>query len=169
MKHNPPTLEQAMNYAEMMEACASYIAVKKPRIKEPQAVYRLMAPLFKQAKQESFFVILLDTKSNIIGAPQEITRGLIDSCPVHPREVFRQAITESASAVVIIHNHPTGDPTPSMEDINSTRRLVEASRIIGIPVFDHVIIGNRFENEDLPFISMRERNLVSFSITAPNT
>jgi DNA repair protein RadC len=169
MKHNPPTLEQAMNYAEMMEACASYIAVKNPRIKEPQAVYRLMAPLFQDAKQESFFVILLDTKSNIIGAPQEITRGLIDSCPVHPREVFRQAITESASAVVIIHNHPTGDPTPSMEDINSTRRLVEASRIIGIPVFDHVIIGNRFENEDLPFISMRERNLVSFSITAPNT
>jgi hypothetical protein len=76
MRNNPPTLEQAMNYAEMMEACASYIAVKKPRIKEPQAVYRLMAPLFKQAKQESFFVILLDTKSNIIGAPQEITRGL---------------------------------------------------------------------------------------------
>ena len=104
MRNNPLTLEQAMNYAEMMEACASYIAVKKPRIKEPQAVYRLMAPLFKQAKQESFFVILLDTKSNIIGAPQEITRGLIDSCPVHPREVFRQAITESASAVVIIHN-----------------------------------------------------------------
>jgi DNA repair protein RadC len=169
MRHDNPTLEQAMNYAEMMEACASYIAVKKPRIKEPQAVYRLMAPLFQDAKQESFFVLLLDTKSNIIGAPQEITRGLIDSCPVHPREVFRQAITESASAVVIIHNHPTGDPTPSMEDINSTRRLVEASRIIGIPVFDHVIIGNRFENEDLPFISMRERNLVSFSITTPNT
>jgi DNA repair protein RadC len=111
MKHNPPTLEQAMNYAEMMEACASYIAVKKPRIKEPQAVYRLMAPLFQDAKQESFFVLLLDTKSNIIGAPQEITRGLIDSCPVHPREVFRQAITESASAVVIIHNITTRQAT----------------------------------------------------------
>jgi DNA repair protein RadC len=104
MKQNPPTLEQAMNYAEMMESCAAYIAVKKPRIKEPQAVYRLMAPLFQGAKQESFFVILLDTKSNIIGAPLEITRGLIDSCPVHPREVFLKAIQWSASAVVIIHN-----------------------------------------------------------------
>jgi len=169
MKQNPPTLEQAMNYAEMMEACASYIAVKKPRIKEPQAVYRLMAPLFQGAKQESFFVILLDTKSNIIGAPLEITRGLVDSCPVHSREVFRQAIQASASAVVIIHNHPTGDPTPSMEDINSTRRLVEASRIIGIPVFDHVIIGNTTTDGENPYISLRERNLVSFSITTPNT
>ncbi len=169
MRNNPLTLEQAMTYADMMEACASYIAVKKPRIKEPSAVYRIMAPLFKDVKQEQFFVLMLDVKSNIIGSPLEITRGLIDSCPVHPREVFRQAITESASAVVIIHNHPTGDPTPSMEDITATRRLVEASRIIGIPVFDHVIIGNRFENEDLPFISMRERNLVSFSTTTPNT
>jgi DNA repair protein RadC len=163
MRHDKPTLEQAMTYAQMMESCASYIAVKKPRIKEPQAVYRLMAPIFQGRQQESFFVILLDTKSSIIGAPQEITRGLVDSCPVHPREVFRQAITESASAVVIIHNHPTGDPTPSMEDINSTRRLVEASRIIGIPIFDHVIIGNTSTENDTPYISLRERNLVSFT------
>ena len=170
MRHDKPTLTQAMTYAEMMEACASYIEVKRPTVKEPTAVFKLMAPLYRYAKQEMFFVILLDTKSNIIGAPLEITRGLLDSCPVHPREVFRQAITESAAALIVIHNHPSGDPTPSREDIEATRRLVEASRIIGIPVFDHVIIGKRNEFETGDYISLRERNLVSFaSPLTPNT
>ena len=163
MRNDPPTLEQAMTYADMMENCAAYIAVRKPRIKEPLAVYRIMSPLFRYQKQESIYIILLDSKSNIIGAPREITRGLLDSCPTHAREVFIQAIQSSAAAVVIIHNHPSGDPTPSREDIEATRRLVEAGRIIGIPIFDHVIIGNRFDDDDRPYISMRELNLVSFT------
>jgi len=163
MRNEPLTLEQAMTYADMMENCAAYIAVRKPRIKEPLAVYRIMSPLFRYQKQESIYIILLDSKSNIIGAPREITRGLLDSCPTHPREVFIQAIQSSAAAVVIIHNHPSGDPTPSREDIEATRRLIEAGRIIGIPIFDHVIIGNRFDDDDRPYISMRELNLVSFT------
>jgi DNA repair protein RadC len=122
-----------------------------------------MSPLFRYQKQESIYIILLDSKSNIIGAPREITRGLLDSCPTHPREVFIQAIQSSAAAIVIIHNHPSGDPTPSREDIEATRRLIEAGRIIGIPIFDHVIIGNRFDDDDRPYISMRELNLVSFT------
>ena len=169
MKHNPPTLEQAMTYAEMMESCAAYIVVRKPRIKEPLAVYRIMCPLFRYQKQESIYIILLDSKSNIIGAPREITRGLLDSCPTHPREIFKSAILESAAAIVLIHNHPSGDCTPSREDIEATRRLIESGRIIGIPIFDHVIIGNRFDDDDRPYISMRELNLVSFaaSVTTP--
>lgn len=164
MRNNPDTIAQAMTYADMMEACASYLAVKKPRIKEPTAVCSLMSPIFQDAKQESIFAILLDTKSRVIGIPRETTRGLIDSTPTHPREIFRDAITESAAAVVLVHNHPSGDPTPSMEDINATRRLVEAGRIIGIPIFDHVIIGKRFTDHDQPaYVSLRERNLVSFT------
>ncbi len=163
MRNNPPTLEQAMNYADMMEACASYIAVKNPTVKEPSKVFDIMAPLFQNAKQESLFIIMLDTKSKIIGAPCELFRGLLDSCPTHPREVFRLAIRDCAAALIIVHNHPSGDPTPSREDIEATRRLVEAGRIIGIPLFDHVIIGNRSQITDAPYISLRERNLVSFA------
>ena len=170
MKHDKNTLEQAMNYAEMMEACAAYVAVKKPAIKEPAAAFKLMAPLYRDAKQESFYVILLDTKNRVLGTPSEITRGLLDSCPVHPREVFRQAIGASAAAIILIHNHPSGDPTPSREDIDVTRRLVEVSRVIGIPVFDHIIIGTRNAFEAGDYVSLRERDLVSFSSSlTPNS
>jgi len=163
MKDNAPILTHAMTYAEIMEACASYIAVKRPTIKEPTAVYRLMTPLFIRSQQEHLYALLLDTKSKLIGEPRELFRGLLDSCPMHPREVFKLAIIESAAALIIVHNHPSGDPTPSREDIEATRRLVETSRIIGIPIFDHVIIGSRNEETDLNYISLRERNLVSFA------
>jgi DNA repair protein RadC len=169
MRNDPLPLEQAMTYADMMENCAAYIAVRKPRIKEPLAVYRIMSPLFRYQKQESIYIILLDSKSHLIGAPREITRGLLDTCPTHPREIFKQAIVESAAAIVLIHNHPSGDPTPSREDIEATRRLVESGRIVGIPIFDHVIIGNRFDDDDRPFISMRELNLVSFAASLKET
>jgi DNA repair protein RadC len=156
---------KATQYAELMDACASYVREAKPTVKEPQAVYRLMAPLFQNAEQESLFVIMLNTRSKIIGTPMEITRGLLESCPMHPREIFKSAIRESAAALIVVHNHPSGDPTPSREDIEATRRLVEASRIIGIPVFDHVIIGSLDEYNGTPYISLRERNLVSFAST----
>ena len=155
---------KATTYAELIDACACYVRETKTTVKEPLTVYRIMSPLFRFQQQESIYILLLDAKSRIIGAPREITRGLLDSCPTHPREIFKSAITESAGAIVICHNHPSGDPTPSREDIEATRRLIEASRIIGIPIFDHVIIGNRFNADDLPaYISMRERNLVSFT------
>ena len=164
MRNNPPTLEQAMTYAEIMEACASYIAVKRPTIKEPSAVCRLMAPLFIRSQQEHIYALLLDTKSKMIGEPRELFRGLLDSCPMHPREVFKLAIVESAAALIIVHNHPSGDPTPSREDIEATRRLVEVSRIVGIPIFDHVILGTHTQEEfSGNYISLRERNLVSFT------
>jgi DNA repair protein RadC len=158
------TLKESMNhskalqYAQLIEACACYVAENKIMIKEPYSVVRIMLPLLAGQKQEHFYVMLLDTKSRSIGAPRLITKGLLDSTPTHPREVFRQAITESAAAIVLIHNHPSGDPTPSREDIECTRRLVESARIIGIPIFDHVIIGEGGEH-----ISLRERNLVSFA------
>jgi DNA repair protein RadC len=151
---------KALQYAQLIEAAACYVAENKVMIKEPSSVLRLMLPLYHEIKQEQIYIILLDTKSRAIGAPRLITMGLLDSSPCHPREIFRAAIQESAAAVVVVHNHPSGDPTPSREDIEATRRLVEASRIIGIPVFDHVIIG---EGEN--YISLRERNLVSFSST----
>ena len=92
--------------------------------------------------QESFYIVLLNTKNRII---REIlvSRGTLESSLVHPREVFKEAIRESASAVIFVHNHPSGDPQPSSDDIELTERLVKAGKLLGIRVLDHVIIGRR--------------------------
>ena len=90
-----------------------------------------------------------------------ISLGLLDSCPVHPREVFRQAIIDSAAAIILVHNHPSGDTTPSAEDLRVTRQLVEASRILGIRVLDHIIVAR--EGEGRPgYLSIRENGLATF-------
>ena len=90
---------------------------------------------------ECFVVLLLNTRRRVKGH-QLVSTGTLDSTLVHPREVFRAAIISSASAVVLMHNHPSGDPTPSQEDIKVTRQLVRAGEVINIKVLDHVIIGN---------------------------
>lgn len=129
--------------------------------REPESVYRLLSPLARALQQEIFWVLLLDTKNNLIGQPVETTRGLLDSSPVHPREVFSKAVRYSAASVILAHNHPSGDPTPSKEDIDITRRLVEAAQILGIRVLDHLIIGKPSSNHP-SYLSLLEKNLVSF-------
>jgi DNA repair protein RadC len=83
-----------------------------------------------------------------------VTRGLLNSSPVHAREVFREAIAESAAAVVLVHNHPSGDPTPSADDLRVTADLVAGGRLVDIPVFDHVIIGRG------GYVSLAEQQLL---------
>ena len=165
MKHNPDTLALAMDYAAAMEACAAYVSVKGPAIREPETAYRLLRPLLTAATggdaQESFMVILLDTKNKVIGAPVECCRGLLDQCPIHPREVMREAVRNSAASLILAHNHPSGDPTPSKEDIDITRRLIEAAKILGIRIVDHVICG-RASPDSPGYVSLREKNLVAF-------
>jgi len=158
-------LALAMDYAAAMEACAAYISVKRPSIRDPEAAYRLIRPILTAASggdaQESFMCILLDTKNKPIGIPRECTRGLLDTSPVHPREVFREAVRHSAASVILAHNHPSDDPTPSKEDIDITRRLIEAGKILGIRVTDHIVCGH--PTTDTPgFCSLREKNLVAF-------
>ena len=103
----------------------------------------------------------LERATAIIGQPVETTRGLLDTSPVHPREVFAKAIRHAAAAVILAHNHPSGDPSPSPEDLRVTRQLVDASRILGIRVLDHVIVGR--ETATHPgHLSLREKGLVSF-------
>jgi len=91
-----------------------------------------------------------------------VTPGLADASLVHPREVFRTAIENTASAMVLVHNHPSGDSTPSAEDIRITRQLIEAGKIIDIKVIDHVVIG-RSTNGSPAFLSMRESGLCAFT------
>lgn len=96
--------------------------------------------LIIDAKQEEFHIITLDTKNQVIDSHQ-ITVGTLDTSLVHPREVFRPAIKDAASTILLVHNHPSGDPTPSREDLAVTKRLEECGKIIGIEILDHIVLG----------------------------
>ena len=116
-------------------------ALERPRIQGPADVYELCAPALRDLKQEEFRVLLLNTQHAVL-RELLITRGTLDASVVHPREVFRSAISESAAAVILVHNHPSGDPAPSREDRDVTEQLAAAGRLIGIPVLDHVVVGD---------------------------
>jgi DNA repair protein RadC len=90
-----------------------------------------------------FYLITLNARARVIDV-HEVTRGTLTASLVHPREVFRVAIADGAAAIIVAHNHPSGDPTPSADDRMATRQLVEAGNIIGIPVADHVVLGDRY-------------------------
>jgi len=115
-------------------------ASQKPVIKTPENVVELVKGDLKGQKKEHFLVIMLDTRSRLIKVA-ELSVGNLDSSIVHPREVFREAISASAASVIFAHNHPSGDTTPSEDDIKLTRRLGQAGELMGIDVLDHVIIG----------------------------
>ena len=133
------------------------------RARTPADIEALCADL-RQSAQEAFIVIDLNAKNNVIDT-RLVTLGLLDASLVHPREVFRGAIADNAAAVVVVHNHPSGDPTPSAEDIRITRQLVEAGRILSINVLDHVVIGRADATApgSPAFLSLRETGLVQFT------
>jgi DNA repair protein RadC len=114
------------------------------RIREPEDVLRLFGSRLRDLQVEEFHLIALDSQSQVL-RDVLITRGLLNSSLVHPREVFRAAIAEAAAGIIVVHNHPSGDPTPSAEDRAATKQLVSAGRLLDVPVYDHVIIaGDRF-------------------------
>jgi len=115
---------------------------KKSPVKTPEDVVALVKGRLKGKKKEHFLVILLDTRGQMIKT-SEISVGSLDSSIVHPREVFKEAISASAASVIFVHNHPSGDPEPSEDDIKLTERLAQAGEIVGIDVLDHIIIGDR--------------------------
>jgi DNA repair protein RadC len=115
--------------------------LERMRIRGPRDVYDLCAPSMRDLSQEEFRVLLVNTQHAVV-REIVVTRGTLDASIVHPREVFRAAITESAAAMILVHNHPSGDPAPSAEDRDVTRQLAEAGRLIGIPVLDHVVVGD---------------------------
>lgn len=115
-----------------------YIDAK--RFTSPQQVYELFRDLILETK-EHFIALHLDGKNRII-CLDRVSVGSLNQCVVHSREVMKAALLSSAAAIILVHNHPTGDPNPSGEDMNITKRLKEAGELIGIPVIDHIIIGN---------------------------
>lgn len=115
-----------------------------PRIASPEDVIRVVGPALRDLQVEEFHLLALDTRSRVL-RDVLVTRGLLDSSLVHPREVFRAAIAEAAAGIILVHNHPSGDPTPSTEDRAVTRQLVAAGQLLDLPVHDHVIVaGDRY-------------------------
>ena len=114
----------------------------KTTIKTPEDVYNLAQSRLKGKKKEYFLAALLDTRNHLIKLA-EISIGSLDGSIVHPREVFKEAISATAASVIFVHNHPSGDTEASEDDIQVTKRLAEVGKIVGIDVIDHVIIGGK--------------------------
>ena len=131
--------------------------LSKMKVDSPEMVCQLMAQDLRALSRESLRVLLLDTKYQLLYI-EEISLGSLNESVAHPREVFRSALIHSAYAMILVHNHPSGDPTPSEADKKLTRRLVEVGNLLGVELADHIIIGNfladresyfSFKGEDL--------------------
>ena len=152
-----------MNYTTALVQLPLVRETRKERIRSPEDVAKICADMENLA-QETFHVLLLNAKNCLVDR-QMVSLGIADASLVHAREVFRPAIVENAAAIVLIHNHPSGDPAPSAEDVRITKQIIEAGRIVGIAVQDHVIIGRTSES-GRGFLSMREQGLCDFAHAA---
>lgn len=135
-------------------------------VKSPEDAARLVREKARTLDQERFWVLLLDSKNRVKSPPVDITQGLLNASLVHPREVFREAIRTASAAVVLVHNHPSGDPTPSVEDVRITRQLVSAGQVVDIRVLDHVIVGASAPDRRADYVSLREAGVVDFESPA---
>jgi DNA repair protein RadC len=133
-------IKAAFELANRLEGYSE--AGEKKIVKTPEDVAGLVKSRLKGKKKEHFLAILLDTRNQLIKVA-EISVGSLDSSIVHPREVFKEAISASAAAVIFVHNHPSGDPTASEDDIKLTKRLAEVGGIMGIDVLDHIIVCDK--------------------------
>ncbi|MEA4902345.1 RadC family protein [Desulfitobacterium sp.] len=125
----------------------------RPVINSPQDVAHLVMEEMRYLDREHFRIVSLSTKNHVLGI-SSVSIGSLNSSLVHPRECFKEAIRRNSNAIILLHNHPSGDPTPSREDIDVTKRLADGGKILGIEVLDHVIIG------DNRYISLKERGIL---------
>ena len=135
---------QIMAAFELGKRVAIFTGDSRPIIRQPTDVFDFFSAHMSLLTQEEFCVVVLDTKNRLI-KHEFVSKGTLNASIVHPRDVFRVAVVHSGAGIIVLHNHPSGDTTPSQEDIDITRRLVEAGTIMGINVLDHLIIaGGRF-------------------------
>jgi DNA repair protein RadC len=144
-------IKAALEFSRRLEADA--IEKSKPLLKSPDDVAAEVRSQLRGKKKEHFLVLCLDTRNRLIGC-KLVSMGSLDTSIVHPREVFREAVSSCAASVIFAHNHPSGDPEPSKEDVELTKRLAKAGEIMGIEVLDHIIICDR------SYVSLKAKNLV---------
>lgn len=133
------------------------VTYRSNSLNSPETATEFMEEYYKDyfaEDKEAFSVLLLNTKNKVIGI-KTVSVGTLDTSLVHPREVFKTAILNSAKSIMVFHNHPSGDTKPSREDINITKRLVESGKLLGIKVLDHIILGNNGN-----YLSMLGENLM---------
>lgn len=145
---------------ELGRRLSSEPARAERRIRGPRDIFLRLGPQLRDRMQEEFWVLYLDTQNRVLNE-RCLTVGLLNSSLVHPREVFAPAIARAAAGLILAHNHPSGDPEPSAEDIEVTHQMVESGRLLGIPVRDHIVLG------DGGFVSLLERGLLSPPAPAP--
>lgn len=139
---------------ELGRRVSSLSPEERPIIRCPEDVVQLVREEMRFLDRENFRMLCLNTKNQVI-SNELVSVGSLNASLVHPREVFKVAITRSAAALILVHNHPSGDPHPSAEDLEVTRRLVQAGQLLGIEVLDHLIIGG------CKYVSLREKNCLT--------
>ena len=137
---------------------------ENPRITTPEEAASVLRERARGLDREVFWVLLLNTKNRLMAPPAEITKGILNSSLIHPREIFKPAVQHSAANVILAHNHPSGDPSPSAQDIKVTQKLIEAGKTMEIEVLDHIIIGRKTCEGRDDFFSLRESGLVEFAL-----
>jgi DNA repair protein RadC len=145
-------LKSAFTLAQRM---AQEIRSELPLLDTPERIADLLRENNRLYEVEQFQIVLLNTRRKLIRV-ERISQGTLDTILVHPREVFKLAIGANASAIVLVHNHPSGDPTPSEADIKVTRDLIRAGQILKIEVLDHIILGRRTQARPKDYVSLRE-------------
>lgn len=149
----PAKAAQLMAALELGRRIAITAPEERPTINSPADAANLLMYQLAAVDQEYLYVILLDTRNRMIGPPLEVYHGSLNTSLIRIGEVFREAIKANAAALIVAHNHPSGDPSPSPEDVAVTRSMVEAGRMLDIEVLDHLVIGRH------RFISLKERGL----------
>lgn len=145
---------QVLALAELFKRFRTLKVMQKDvKVTSPKDLANLLMGEMNDLNQEVLKVILLNTKNIVIGI-RDVFKGSLNTSIVHPREIFKQAINKNSASIIICHNHPSGDPTPSQEDINITLRIKECGNIIGIQLLDHIIIGKN------KFVSLKEKGLI---------
>jgi len=140
----------------LARAMAEDLQRESPVLETPEAIANLLREDNRLLAVETFQIVLLNTRRRLIRVIKKISDGTLDTLLVHPREVFRAAIAANAAAVVLVHNHPSGDPTPSEADIKVTRDLIRAGQLLKIDVLDHVILGRATPERPKDYVSLRE-------------
>ena len=145
-------LKAAFTLAQRM---ARELSRESPQLDNPEAVADLLREENRLYEVENFQVVLLTTRRRLIRV-ERVSQGTLDTLLVHPREVFRPAISANASALILVHNHPSGDPTPSEADIKVTRDLIRAGQLLKIEILDHIILGRRTDERAKDYASLKE-------------
>lgn len=144
----PAAAARLLSSLEFSRRAAARTGSARPHISCAEDVVRICGPQMRGCDREHFWALALNTKNQLLRTV-EVSVGSLNASIVHPRELFKEAVRLSAASVVVVHNHPSGDPTPSGADIQLTRRLVKAGDVLGIEVLDHVVIGDSGEHSSL--------------------